>query len=189
MPHSCSASIPHSSPVCNSPPSRHPFFSTIPSFCARVPPPVQDCVLSPMHRQPWLPQPCHADRGALGFPCKFPLSPQEQPCRVMLRMSRESCSWWSHWTRNSPQSGARGWLRAWLPQGVSGVQEPIPCTLSFRSPGQRALPWPFPTQLPAVQFGIGDLITVQISTFATQIFTPKIARRVQEIKGLRDAFA
>lgn len=36
---------------------------------------------------------------------------------------------------------------------------------------------------------IGDLITVLISTFATQIFTPKIARRVQEIKGLRDAFA
>lgn len=43
-------------------------------------------------------------------------------------------------------------------------------------------------QLPAVQFGIGDLITVLISTFATQIFTPKAAERVQEIKGLGDAF-
>lgn len=184
MPRSCPASIPYS-PVCNS-----PFFSTgIPSFCARVPPPVRDFVLSPMHRQPWLPRPCHADRGALGLPCEFPLSPQEQACGVMLRMSRESWRWRARWARSSPQSRARGRLRAWLPQGTRGVQVPAPCTLVFCAPGQRVLPWPFPTQLPAVQFGIGDLITVLISTFDTQIFTPKIAWRVQEIKGLRDAFA
>lgn len=41
--------------------------------------------------------------------------------------------------------------------------------------------------LPAIRFGIGDLITGLISVFAAQTFTLKIAGSAREAEGPRDA--
>lgn len=85
------------------------------------------------------------------------VSPVATPL-VVLSVPRGSWCWWTPW-QGGPHTSrdARGWSGAWLPQGACGVKFPVLCT-----PGQEALPQPFPTWPLAARLGM-DAMALSLS--------------------------